>query len=104
MAGEDVIERLPFDVLLLDGSGEVLFLNRSAREVLDPRDGLMLRNRRLVSADVAQTSALRTLIDGAIAASQGDLQRPPGGPLALGSIARKTPLQVLVTLCLPRTP
>lgn len=96
-AGEEVLDRLPFGVVLVDASGRAVLVNHAAQQILDARDGLTLHDRNLVAANVAQTTELGNLIAGAIAASQRDSQRAPGGPLAVGRPSLRTPLQVLVT-------
>lgn len=96
-AAEEVIDRFPFGVVLVDGSGRAGLINRAARQVLDSRDGVMLRDRSLVTAHVSQTTELRTLIAGAIAAAHGGPSLGSGGALSVGRPSMKRPLQLLVT-------
>ena len=95
-AAEDVIDRLPFGVMLLDASGQAVLVNYGARQILDAQDGLVLRNGTLVAASVAQTAALRALIAQATGAARGE-GLGSGGALAIGRPSMKRPVQVLVT-------
>ena len=95
-AAEEVIDRLPFGVVLVDASGRAVLVNRAAQQILDCPDGLMLRDKSLVTTTVPQTTELRTLIAGAIAVSRGELLRS-GGALAIGRPSLKRQLQLLVT-------
>jgi DNA-binding CsgD family transcriptional regulator len=95
-AAEDVIDRLPFGVALFDAAGRAVLVNHVAQQILDTRDGLSLRDRTLVTASVSQTTELRALVAGAIAASRGD-PLGSGGAMAIGRPSLKRPLQLLVT-------
>jgi DNA-binding CsgD family transcriptional regulator/PAS domain-containing protein len=95
-AAEDVIDKLPFGVVMLGGAGRVVLVNRAAEQILSSRDGLTLRNKTLEAASGQQTTQLRALIAGAIAASRGE-RLSSGGPLAVSRPSLRRPLQVLVT-------
>jgi DNA-binding CsgD family transcriptional regulator/PAS domain-containing protein len=97
IAAEDVLDRVPFGVVLVDASGRAVLVNAAAQQILDARDGLTLRDKMLVTASVPQTTELRALVAGAIAASRGDPLPGCGGALAIGRPSLKRPLQALVT-------
>jgi DNA-binding CsgD family transcriptional regulator len=96
-AAVDLIDRLPFGVVILDGHGRAIVVNRVAEQILDARDGLILRNRSLEAASGGQTAELRAMVAGAIAVARGERLESGGETLAVGRPSLKRPLQVLVT-------
>lgn len=96
-AAEEVIDRMPIGVVLVDASARPFLTNRAAHQILDSRDGLMLRDRMLVTAKPAQTAELRKLVITAIAASRGERLLEAGGAISIRRPSMKRPLQVLVT-------
>jgi DNA-binding CsgD family transcriptional regulator/PAS domain-containing protein len=96
-AAEDLIDRLPFGVVILDGHGRAIVVNRVAEQILDARDGLILRNRSLEAASGEQTAELRAMVAGAIAVARGERLESGSETLAVGRPSLKRPLQVLVT-------
>lgn len=95
-AADEIIDRLPFGVVLVDATGRAVLVNMAAQHILDTRDGLTLRDNNLVTTTLPQTTKLLMLVAGAIAASRGEGVEA-GGALALGRPSLKRPLQVLVT-------
>ena len=96
-AAEQIIDRMPFGVILLDGAGRPRIVNRTARQILDSRDGLVLRGRTVAASTTQQTLGLRTAIAQTLSISRGDLVDPPA-PIAfvIPRPSLKRPLQVLV--------
>jgi DNA-binding CsgD family transcriptional regulator/PAS domain-containing protein len=104
-AVEDVIDRMPFGVVLLDGTGRVTFVNRAAKRVFDARDGLTLRNREVSAASTKQTTELHQAIAEALAAGRGQgVLTTGGGVLAVDRPSLKRPFQVLITPVHSRAP
>lgn len=96
-AAEGVIDRMPFGVILLDANVRPVVINRAAQEILDRRDGLMLRGTTLTAATVQQTAELRRKIDQALSIWRGELPELPGAALAIRRPSLKRPLQVCIT-------
>ena len=96
-AAEGVIDKMPFGVILLDANARPVMVNRAAHEILDSRDGLMLRGTTLAAATVQQTEELRRAIDQTLSICRGELPELPGGALAICRPSLKRPLQVFVT-------
>jgi DNA-binding CsgD family transcriptional regulator len=94
-AAEDVIDRLPFGVVLVDAAARICLINQVAQQILARRDGLLLRHNSLVAIKASETNEIRALISRAIAASNGE---GPGsrGPLSVTRSSSKRPLQLLV--------
>lgn len=96
----EVLDRLPFGVVLLDGRGRSLLLNRAARDAIDANDGLSLARDGSVHAAGATHACLARLIAEACATGRGEgvaaggtlLVTRPSGRRAYAVLA--TPLRV----------
>lgn len=93
LGGAEALDRLAMGVLLLDGSGRTVLVNRTAREILDARDGLVLLRDGLHASRCELTNQLRKLV-----ADARDARRPEryGGVMSLLRPSLKRPLQVRV--------
>jgi DNA-binding CsgD family transcriptional regulator len=92
----DVLNLIPFGVILVGNAGRVLMTNERARRILDRKDGLVAGADGLAAADSKQTSALRKLVQEASLTGAG-LGLNPGGALRLERpAARRKPLSLLV--------
>ncbi len=96
-AAEGVIDKMPFGVILLDATARTVMINRAGHEILDRRDGLMLRGTLLTAATVQQNAELRRAIDQTLSICRGEVPELLGGALALRRPSLKRPLQVFVT-------
>lgn len=94
-AAEEVLDHLPFGVILVDRAGKVLCLNRAAEAVIAAADGLTVKEGVLVAATAEDTRALGKLVAEA-AASRAGIAMSPGGAMSLSRPSMSTPLPVLV--------
>jgi DNA-binding CsgD family transcriptional regulator len=92
----DALDRVPVGILLLDGKGKALLVNRSAREILSARDGLALQNDGLHAATPEQTNALRRLISQALATGIGR-GLGSGGVLAVSRPSFRRPFSLFIS-------
>jgi DNA-binding CsgD family transcriptional regulator len=92
----EVLDRLPFGVVLLDGRGRSLLLNRAARDAVDASDGLTLARDGSVHAAGATHGRLSRLIADACATGRGD-GVAAGGTLLVARPSGKRAFAVLVT-------
>lgn len=72
-----VLDRLPVGIVLVDGSGRVVWMNCDARARLEAGDGLALRRGRLAARLHSETDAIQHLIERAIAATPSGKARDP---------------------------
>jgi DNA-binding CsgD family transcriptional regulator len=97
----EAIEPLAVGVILVTASGQVLFANRSARRLLDNRDGLMMDRQGLRAVRWRETNALRALIDCTMG-PYGQGQSQSGGGLNVTRPNGRRALQVLVSPIRPQ--
>jgi DNA-binding CsgD family transcriptional regulator len=97
----DAMEPLAVGVILVTASARVLFANRSARRLLDKRDGVMIDRQGLGAARSRETNALRALI-GCTVASCGHRESSSGGGLNVTRPNGRRALQVLVSPIRPQ--
>jgi DNA-binding CsgD family transcriptional regulator/PAS domain-containing protein len=90
----DALNRWSMGVILLDGEGQVILMNRMAEAILNQKDGLIFDRHGLRAARSSETTALRRLIQGAFR-KNGTTR--PGGTIAITRPSFKRPLSVLVT-------
>lgn len=90
-----VLDRLDVAVLLVDGSGRIVYANSSAESALSTADALGVRNGRPVCARSNDTAALRALLTGA--SNRGSNGLPPGGALRVSRLSGRQALQLEVT-------
>jgi DNA-binding CsgD family transcriptional regulator/PAS domain-containing protein len=79
--------------VLLDGTGRVIHMNESARNIAVANDGFTVRVDRIVPTDHSRRSEFLNLVTACTAADMGHT----GGALALGRAFGKRPLQLLIT-------
>lgn len=91
----EVLDRLPYGVVLLDGAGRILHGNRAARTILDSRDGLSAREGQLAAESSTDTARLRRLITAAARVTDGC--GLTGGHLVLQRPTGKAPYVLLVS-------
>jgi DNA-binding CsgD family transcriptional regulator len=97
----EAMEPLAVGVILVTASARVLFANRSARRILDNRDGLMIDRQGLRAGRSRETNALHALI-GCTAASCGHRASSSGGGLNVTRPNGRRALQVLVSPIRPQ--
>jgi DNA-binding CsgD family transcriptional regulator len=97
---DEVLDRLPMGVIVLDESGRVQFLNRAAETVLEKRDGLWWGVGGISAISPGQTSRLRSMIsDATLTASKKSVGG--GGSLSISRSSLNRPLSVLVAPLMP---
>jgi DNA-binding CsgD family transcriptional regulator/PAS domain-containing protein len=96
----DALDRWQLGMVLVDACGRIVFMNRSASEIVRARDGLASEADGLHAALTHETVALRGLIQGAMQTSAG-LGLQSGGAITLSRPSLKRPLNVLVTPLAP---
>lgn len=96
----NALDRLATGAVLVSISGRPLFVNRSARETVAERDGVILDGDVLRAAFGRDTARLHAMIAGAAATANGDAV-DAGGLLLLERPSGKRPLQLVVS-ALPR--
>jgi len=99
-AAEDllsVIDQMAFGVVFLDRSGKVIQASRYARDLLDRRDGLVLRGARLAAPNPADDVRLRGAIRCALSVQYGGTA--PGAHLV--SLRRTDTKQPLCAIAIP---
>lgn len=91
---EQLLDRLPIGVFLVDTHMQVLLANRFGRELAAERDGLTIRNGRLCALDAAQDAQLEQLVKqtASLAPGQGPA---PNAALGLSRPDRAHALHVL---------
>jgi DNA-binding CsgD family transcriptional regulator/PAS domain-containing protein len=92
---EELINRLPIGVILVDDSGCVMQLNRTADAILCEADGLTITRGHLAAETAGEAARLRRLIGEAGRTSRG-IGAQPGGVMPLSRPSAKRPLAVLV--------
>jgi DNA-binding CsgD family transcriptional regulator/PAS domain-containing protein len=95
-AAVDALDCLSSGVVLLDGSGRTIFLNRAAERLLRQRDGLCIEHGCLVAALPQEREALRLLVAQAAQTTAGASLRA-GGALPISRPSMRRPYNVLVT-------
>lgn len=94
-AASAAFDLMAFGLILLDSAGRVLIINRSAREIIETRDGLSVGGDGLHAATSAETAQLRRLVLAAAATSAGRALAS-GGAINLSRPSMSRPLAVLV--------
>lgn len=95
-AGEDLWDRLPFGIVLLDQAGRILWTNLVADAVIAAGDGLSARGGFLLAADATGNARLQRLIGEAARTGLGHGLHA-GGALSLARPSLKRPLALLVS-------
>ena len=68
---DQVVNRLPVGIILLDGTGRVLHLNAAAEAIVGTGDGITIARGAILAARSDESARLRGLISSAVAAGQG---------------------------------
>jgi DNA-binding CsgD family transcriptional regulator len=98
---ETALDRLNTALVLVDTAAKVSFANKSARIILDRRDGLVFDCGELMAQDATEGAALRaTLVN---ATSRGARKAPPLAQAMVISRDQKRPLQIVAVPCQPET-
>lgn len=96
-AAHEVLDRLPFGVLLFDWRGRALLTNRSADDILKPGDGLALSSDgRLIATSPGAQATLARLIGEACRTGRGK-GSAAGGTMLVRRPSGLRPFVVLVT-------
>jgi DNA-binding CsgD family transcriptional regulator len=99
---DEVLDRLPMGIIVLDESGKVEFLNRAAETILEKKDGLCWSSEGVSAVDPTQASRLSAVIKGAkLTASWKGLAGAGNLSITRSSVGR--PLAVLVAPMMPST-
>ena len=93
---EAALDRFPFGVVIADGTGRALMVNRAAEEMAAANDGLLLRNGRLTTAGTEETVALARHIAEAVQTA-GRRNGQGGGAILVPRPSGRRPFAVLVT-------
>lgn len=92
----ETLDRLREGVIIVDGAGRAIFLNRVAETILADRRGLCLEKGRLAGATPSQTAALDSSLRSAIDAANGR-GFASGGTVILRGPDGAAPLRVTVS-------
>jgi hypothetical protein len=95
-ATADVMDRLPISLILVGAKGEILMLNRRAREILRQKDGLAVSRGGLQVLRADETIQLRKLIQGATMTGAGNSVHP-GGVMTVSQPSLRRPHGILVS-------
>lgn len=91
-AAEEVLDRLPIGVILVDAAGRPLRLDRVAEHIVAGGDGLQARRDGLVATRPNETRALHQLIAAASATGAGHGLASGGALRAVAPVGRPAPL------------
>ena len=91
---ENALDQLQTALVLVDGKGRPVLVNKIAQAILDQRSGLLLERSMLCASSATESSRLRDAISSTIATSQGKGHRSGGAMLI--SRPNRRPLQILV--------
>lgn len=94
-AASEVLDGMPVGVVILDGAGKVLFVNRPARALAEAGDGLVVTRDGLSAARPDDAAMLRRLIAEACCTGRG-AGTGAGGTLAMRRPSGRRALTVLV--------
>ncbi len=91
-AMEDILDLVPFGIILVDAAGRAVFINDCGREIVGGDGGLALVNDRLVAATPRETTTLKDLI--AATASATDDRTEPA-VMILSQMGQSPPLPIV---------
>jgi DNA-binding CsgD family transcriptional regulator len=92
---ETTLDQLASALVMIDASGKTVFVNMSARQILDRNDGLCLKNGRLTVQSIPENARLREIEVKAILSCNGKTATNPGVMLVSRKIGR--PLQLVAS-------
>jgi len=99
---DEVLDRLPMGIIVLDESGKVEFFNRAAETILAKKDGLCWSSGGVSAVDPTQASRLAAAIKGAKLTATGK-GLAGGGNLSITRSSIGRPLSVMVAPMMPST-
>ena len=99
---DEVLDRLPMGIIVLDESGKVEFFNRAAETILAKKDGLCWSSGGVSAVDPTQASRLAAAIKGAKLTATGK-GLAGGGSLSITRSSAGLPLAVLIAPIMPFT-
>lgn len=94
---ETALDRLTSALVMIDATGKTVFVNTSARQILDRSDGICLKNGKLTAQSISENTRLREIEVKAILTCNGKTVANPGAMQV--SRASKKPLQLIVAPC-----
>jgi DNA-binding CsgD family transcriptional regulator len=97
----DSIDRIPAGVIILDGKGRPITLNRAARRILRSADGIRLERTGLEIGDGEQSKRFRHAVSAAVRTAAGE-GTGAGGMFSVKRPSNRRPYSVLVSP-LPRS-
>jgi DNA-binding CsgD family transcriptional regulator/PAS domain-containing protein len=92
----EALDRVPAGVMVFDAKGKAILVNRSAREILEAKDGLSLRGDGLHARDPEEMTALRRLLSEALQTGAGK-GFGSGGVLSVSRPSMRRPYSLFVT-------
>lgn len=92
----EALDRLPHGLVLVSAAMEVVFLNRSAKMIVDQNDGLTVNRRYLRARSSDDTRRLHELLQKSISTSLGRGMHA-GGATTIARPSHRRPFHVLVT-------
>jgi DNA-binding CsgD family transcriptional regulator len=92
----DVLDTLPYGIVLISADVKVLLVNRFAKAIIDQNDGLTVVRQNLCTLRTADTRRLQKLICESVATSLGRGLRA-GGTMNISRPSRRCSFNVLVT-------
>lgn len=93
----EALDLSPDGILVLDGSGQLLFMNSRAHEIVAERDGFSLDSEGAPLASVQSESNRMATAIHAVTRGRRDTNRSPGDFLLVSRNSLRRPYQVLVT-------
>lgn len=94
-AAGDVLDRLPNGVLLVDGRGRVVLLNRTASEIIAEGDGLVLDRAGQCRARIPEESARLHGLITSVARAPADVSQRHDRAMSVSRVGHLAPLTVL---------
>jgi DNA-binding CsgD family transcriptional regulator/PAS domain-containing protein len=92
---ETTLDQLTSALVMIDATGKTVFVNTSARQILDRNDGLCLKNGRLTAPSITENARLREIEVKAILTCNGKTAANPGAMLVSRNAGR--PLQLVAS-------
>jgi DNA-binding CsgD family transcriptional regulator/PAS domain-containing protein len=90
------LDQLAFGVILVDGGGRVVAVNRRAREIASRKDGLLLGRSEVRASRPSDTRAIRRLVADVVGHGAGR-EPGPGGTVSVRRPSPRRPLALLVS-------
>jgi DNA-binding CsgD family transcriptional regulator/PAS domain-containing protein len=97
---DEILNRLPMGIIVLNESGKVEFLNRAAEVIVRKKDGLCCDANGIHAVDPTQSAHLRALISNARLTAAGKAA-VGGGSMSVTQTLSGRPLSVLIAPMMP---